>query len=987
LWLLLGVLAVAAVVIGEVRSSVGSAQAWAARARALTYVVGAGQAPVPLASPTGPYDQRLGYTALPRISDSLAAGGFTVTRQARPSAALIEYASNGYAPPYPAKVETGLALVDRQGRPLFRSVHPRHTYPSFDAIPPSVVEALLWIEDRELLAARYPSRNPALDWDRLARAFGELALRVFDGDRRVPGGSTLATQIEKFRHSPGGRTAGMKDKWRQIVSASIRVYQGGTSTLDDRQRIVLEYLNSVPLAAHPRTGEVTGIGEGLDAWFSADPAQVNAALWAMDTAQAGHEVSLEQAGAYRQVLSLILSERRPSDYLRTESGAEALADLTDQHLRRFLSEGVIAPELARRALEQRLLARPTVIPPTSPLAPLSLPERKALTTLRTRVAVLLGVESAYALDRMDLRVTATLDSAGQAQAGALLSDLHRPEFVRTRGLNQTTLVGPTDPSRVLHSILVMQSGPDGNRVVVDADNLPGAASLNEAGRLELGSTAKLRTLVTYLETNLALFDRLSPLTRDSLQALEVHPRDRLTGWVVETLLADPGLERAQVLDRAMERRYRADPGERFQTGGGIQVFRNFDRRFDNARPTVREAFRQSVNLVFVRMMRDVTDHHIFAPWSTTSQVLAAPDSVRRPYLMRFAQAETGTFVRRFYRTYVGLDSLAVREALLENRRSRPRQAAWALRWVAPELDVAGFTQALRHPEGPAGVSATAWADHYRITSPSGRSLSDVAYLSSVHPLELWVAGRITREPAVTLDSLLVDSEALVEDIYGWLLDRTSRARQNPRIYSVLEEQAFSEVLAGWRRLGYPFRNLVPSIGTAIGSSGDRPTALAELVGIVVNGGVRLPPVRVTELEFGLDTPYDVAFSRDAITGQRVMDPATARTVREAMIDVVDNGTGRRARGALRDRDQQVLTIGGKTGTGDNRVRSGGPGGGEGRVVNRTSTFVFFAGERAFGVVTAYVPGAAADDFAFTSALASQVLAEFGRGWEVPVAPH
>ena len=46
-------------------------------------------------------------------------------------------------------------------------------------------------------------------------------------DRAGPGGSTLATQIEKFRHSPEGITSSPREKLRQMLSASLRAYHGG----------------------------------------------------------------------------------------------------------------------------------------------------------------------------------------------------------------------------------------------------------------------------------------------------------------------------------------------------------------------------------------------------------------------------------------------------------------------------------------------------------------------------------------------------------------------------------------------------------------------------------------------------------------------------------------------------------------------------------------------------------------------------------------
>ena len=108
-----------------------------------------------------------------------------------------------------------------------------------------------------------------------------------------------------------------------------------------------------------------------------------------------------------------------------------------------------------------------------------------------------------------------------------------------------------------------------------------------------------------------------------------------------------------------------------------------------------------------------------------------------------------------------------------------------------------------------------------------------------------------------------------------------------------------------------------------------------------------------------------------------MQAEVAHVLREAMTGVVREGTGRRMSGVLRGPDGQPLIVGGKTGTGDNRYRTFGPGGRliESRSVNRTSTFVFFVEDRLYGIVTAYVSGEAADDYWFTSALPIQILRE------------
>jgi hypothetical protein len=94
-----------------------------------------------------------------------------------------------------------------------------------------------------------------------------------------------------------------------------------------------------------------------------------------------------------------------------------------------------------------------------------------------------------------------------------------------------------------------------------------------------------------------------------------------------------------------------------------------------------------------------------------------------------------------------------------------------------------------------------------------------------------------------------------------------------------------------------------------------------------------------------------------------------------MIGVVRNGTGRRAFHAFVLPGGKFMTLGGKTGTGDNRFKVFSRGGGvvSDRPVNRTATFVFIAGDRLFGTVTAFVPSQTAGSYQFTSALAVQIL--------------
>src|SRR5262249_13047081 len=150
---------------------------------------------------TGPYDRRMGYTSLRNSVARLRAQGYDVLGQARSTPEMVRIAQLGLFPPYREKTQAGLRISGRVGTTLYEASQPQRTYPSLEDVPPVLVGALLFIESRELLADASPRRNPAVEWDRLARA---LWTATGPGG---PGGSTLATQIEKFRHSPEGITS------------------------------------------------------------------------------------------------------------------------------------------------------------------------------------------------------------------------------------------------------------------------------------------------------------------------------------------------------------------------------------------------------------------------------------------------------------------------------------------------------------------------------------------------------------------------------------------------------------------------------------------------------------------------------------------------------------------------------------------------------------------------------------------------------------
>ena len=179
---------------------------------------------------SGPYDERLGYAQLPSFIDALSARHFVVTRQARWSPALERFVDQGGYPIYGEKTRAGVKLFDRDQNPLYQASYPERAYKDFSSIPPLVVGSLLFIEDHDLLDLQDRERNPAVEWGRFMLAVAGRIASVVDRRFREGGASTLATQIEKFRHSPGGRTPGVVEKFRQMVTASARAYRNGRDT-------------------------------------------------------------------------------------------------------------------------------------------------------------------------------------------------------------------------------------------------------------------------------------------------------------------------------------------------------------------------------------------------------------------------------------------------------------------------------------------------------------------------------------------------------------------------------------------------------------------------------------------------------------------------------------------------------------------------------------------------------------------------------------
>jgi hypothetical protein len=341
----------------------------------------------------------------------------------------------------------------------------------------------------------------------------------------------------------------------------------------------------------------------------------------------------------------------------------------------------------------------------------------------------------------------------------------------------------------------------------------------------------------------------------------------------------------------------------------------------------------------------------------------------------------------FYRRYRGLNAdEALRRLCGKSGRGLRRLAIFFLaEHPGASFEDYGVEAQRLYPEVPATEAQL--RAHFDAFAGKVHSAQDEAYLLDRNPLDVWMVRDLRAHPGARWGEVLERSLEARLASSEWIYRPRFKRAQDLRLRIELERLAFREIHKAWKALGYPFDSLVPSLATAIGSSADRPQALAELVGIIQNGGVRAPFLRVEALHFGEGTPYETHFAPAGGPGERVMPEDVAVALKALMQEVVDQGTARRVRGSLRDAEGRAISIGGKTGSGDNRHEKFASSGAllSSRAVNRTASFVFVIGDRFFGMVSAYVEGEDADRYRFTSSLALQTFKALAPAIEPLVA--
>jgi membrane peptidoglycan carboxypeptidase len=930
-----------------------------------------------IAPPTGPYDVRLGYTQFDEISQSLENKGYILVSKA--SGAAATWQGPDFLPPVPLfplydeKNQAGLDITDSNQTALHNAGYPNKIYTDFAEIPELVVKSLLYVENREQLDEDIAdSRNYAIEWDRKFYAVLQQVYEKIGLNGDGSGGSTLAEQLEKLRHSEGGHTNGMLDKATQVFTASARAYsESRDSTLQTRQKAVANYINAVPLSGYRGFGEVIGMADGLGVWFGTDVDDFNRVM-SLDEDWLGEHEWEVKAQYYRQTLALIMAVQQPTTFLRKDR--KALDERIDRYLPSFARAGIISEELKDHALSMGLKWAPKIDPDLLPEDP-----EKSINLVRVNLMQAMGLPSMHDFDRMDISATSTIDYRATQIVNTALKDLGNPYSEKGAAVIGDHMARLDTAGDIQYSFTLYEREGDMNHLRVQTDNFEGEFNLNEDSMLELGSTAKFRTLITYLEYTLDAYKTLVnivPEDRPELTERQTE-EDGITAFVLEYLNAaqEPTSEKA-MLDAAMERIYSAHNGERFFTGGGLHRFHNFMVN-DNWRDvSVKQAFEDSINLPFIRMMEDVVQYTIHNKLDVDLSIYDEYEHpLRKKYLDRYVLHDAIQHFSKMYQEYEGKNRSEVMTHIFAGLRedTPPAHIAAIHRYIKPDASLAEFSVFLSAHTGESHqdlLTEGAFESLHRRYAADAYDLNDRAYITDVHPIEIWLAAQMMKNPDASYKDLRAGVVRMAPDIYKWLEKSNNENLKSRHVFTMLEQDAFDVIHDNWAEKGFPFRRLIPSFATSIGVSGDTPNALATLMGIVVNGGKAMPNAEFTNITLGKDTPYEKNFVFAPENEIQVMDANIAAIVKENLENIVQNGTARRTKNAIVFSNGVKWAIGGKTGTGDNRIETHDRYGNVtlSTVRNRTATFVFTFGDKYYGSMVAYAAGEEAADEEFTSSL-------------------
>jgi len=152
-----------------------------------------------------------------------------------------------------------------------------------------------------------------------------------------------------------------------------------------------------------------------------------------------------------------------------------------------------------------------------------------------------------------------------------------------------------------------------------------------------------------------------------------------------------------MLQAALDRTYSANPSEGFFTAGGLQSFGNFESTENDWVTTVRQAFEQSVNLAFIRLMRDIEQYYLSRIPDAVLKSGPTPEVIQYAIatLARFADEEGRIFLSGFYEKYYDQGEDQSLEILVRGIHPTGQRLAVIYRSIRPEARLDQFSEFLR----------------------------------------------------------------------------------------------------------------------------------------------------------------------------------------------------------------------------------------------------------------------------------------------------
>jgi cell division protein FtsI/penicillin-binding protein 2 len=362
--------------------------------------------------------------------------------------------------------------------------------------------------------------------------------------------------------------------------------------------------------------------------------------------------------------------------------------------------------------------------------------------------------------------------------------------------------------------------------------------------------------------------------------------------IIKNLLASylsqhPNASMAQILSWAMSRKISANANSKFLTGESWHQFHNYKTSDDHKKPNLWQMTAQSINLSFVRLMRDVVDYYIDQQGFDKVAILTDKKNRTRQDIINNAVAQEEVFYAKGLEFWIK----NIQESLGKEAMSNPQSMTNKTILLHSRKIISSLT-------------------HYQRLKSWFKRIS--------YHEKAWLLARIAQSKNISsiksINKLRIEEQRIIQQTSKWL--RNSQSWTTKTVYTHMERLAFSRgVTPAWKRLGYPF-NVSPSYAVVLGSSGDTPMSLIELAGTLLNDGLHEQNLSAIERiilapnsEF--ETPFKLVQQQ-----QRLIPEAVSNVVRKAMSGVLHKGTAIFA--SRHPLMKYVQASGAKTGTGDNR---------------------------------------------------------------------